>query len=380
MKIIFLVIILFTATQTLIAQETKTTPARLFPIEQRGKHGYIDSTGQVVVKPKFDEAWRFSEGLAPVLINDKWGYVDEAGKLVMKPQFFDARPFYEGLALVGVFFKAGSRNGRIGNYGYIDKTGQLVIAPQFGVAFDFSDGLSRIQTEDYKNGYIDKTGRVVFWDERLTEDFSNGLALFKTNSNMTDSMTGYLDKTGRVAIGARFDWGESFAEGLACVALNKQAGFIDTKGDVAIEFGFDACRSFSEGLAAVMVGNKWGYVDKSGQMIIEPQFAEAAQFSDDVAVVRVFENAGAPGKEQRLKEGERIISLKPGKFAVIDKTGRMILAPKFVQIGDFYGGLAVVNLGEDYIVHGDFDKWGYINKAGKYVWKSFVNKRRSGGY
>ena len=355
MKVIFLLSFIFSLTLPLTAQESSTKFPKLFPIALKGKHGYIDGSGKIVIQPRFDDAWNFSQGLAPVLIEDKWGYIDQNGKIVITPQFFEVMPFKEGLALVGAFFKTGPINNRVGNYGYIDRTGKFVIAPQFGVAFDFSDGLARIQTEDYKDGYIDNTGKVAFWDKRLTEDFSNGLALFKTNSNMPDSKTGYLDKAGNTAISPRFDWGESFSEEVACVGLSKKAGFIDTKGQVVIDFRFASCHSFSEGLAAVMVGDKWGYIDKSGKMVVEPKFAEAERFSDDVAVVRVVEESESFKKEQRYIEGPNVISAKAGKFGVIDRNGRMMLPPRFVQLGNFSGGLAWVNLGEDYIVHGDTD-------------------------
>jgi WG containing repeat len=376
MKVIFLLMAIFMLTLPLNAQQSSTTPSKLFPISLKDKHGYIDGSGKTVIPPDFDDAWNFSEGLAPVLIEDKWGYIDQTGKIVIPPQFFEVMPFKEGLALVGAFFKSGPINSQVGNYGYIDKTGKFAIAAQFGVAFDFSDGLARIQTEDYKDGYIDKTGKVVFWDKRLTEDFSDGLALFKTNSNMPGSKTGYLDKAGNTAISPKFDWGESFSEGLACVSLDKKAGFIGTKGNVAIDFRFDSCRSFSEGLAAVKIGDKWGYIDKSGKIVVDPKFAEAEPFSDDVAVVRAVEDSQASKKEERHIEGPNIISIKAGKFGVVDRNGRMILPTQFVQVGNFSAGLAWVNLGQDYIVHGDTHKWGYINKAGKFVWKSFVDDNR----
>jgi hypothetical protein len=62
---------------------------------------------------------------------------------------------------------------------------------------------------------------------------------------------------------------------------------------------------------------------------------------------------------------------KDGAFGVIDKSGAFIIPPKFVQIGDFFNGLAWVNLSDSYLVHGNTDRWGYINKRGKIVWKSF---------
>ena len=35
-------------------------------------------------------------------IGGKWGYIDESGKMVIKPQFDDARAFFDGLAAVGI--------------------------------------------------------------------------------------------------------------------------------------------------------------------------------------------------------------------------------------------------------------------------------------
>ena len=56
--------------------------------------GYIDSTGTLVIEPRFAEgAADFSEGLAafsPGVIypgNGKWGYLDKSGKGAIKPRF-----------------------------------------------------------------------------------------------------------------------------------------------------------------------------------------------------------------------------------------------------------------------------------------------------
>jgi WG containing repeat len=40
-----------------------------------GKKGFINKQGTVVIQPQFDYAYSFSEGLAPVKIGDKYGYI-----------------------------------------------------------------------------------------------------------------------------------------------------------------------------------------------------------------------------------------------------------------------------------------------------------------
>jgi hypothetical protein len=62
--------------------------------------GFIDKTGNIVIKPQFNSAWKFSQGLAAVFIGDKVGYIDKMGNIVIKPQFNSAWKFSEGLAAV----------------------------------------------------------------------------------------------------------------------------------------------------------------------------------------------------------------------------------------------------------------------------------------
>jgi len=58
-----------------------------------GKWGFIDYKGNIVIKPKYSNAFSFSCGLAPVLIEDKWGYIDINENLVISPQFNMAKSF-----------------------------------------------------------------------------------------------------------------------------------------------------------------------------------------------------------------------------------------------------------------------------------------------
>jgi hypothetical protein len=41
----------------------------------------------MIIKPQFDAAYMFSEGLAPIKLNNKWGFVNKEGKAVIAPQF-----------------------------------------------------------------------------------------------------------------------------------------------------------------------------------------------------------------------------------------------------------------------------------------------------
>ena len=82
---------------------------------ETGKWGYIDTTGQMVINPRFDSANSFSEGFAAMRIGDyltgKMGFIDTTGQIVVTPQFVPKTRFsrwghkyqyQEGLAAVRV--------------------------------------------------------------------------------------------------------------------------------------------------------------------------------------------------------------------------------------------------------------------------------------
>ena len=55
---------------------------------------------ELTIKPQFEDAFNFTEGLAAVKINanglSKWGFINKKGILVIKPIFDSVLPFHEG--------------------------------------------------------------------------------------------------------------------------------------------------------------------------------------------------------------------------------------------------------------------------------------------
>ena len=46
--------------------------------------GYINKKGKLVIKPKFSDAKKFSNGLAAVKIKNRWGYINKKGKWIIR--------------------------------------------------------------------------------------------------------------------------------------------------------------------------------------------------------------------------------------------------------------------------------------------------------
>lgn len=125
---------------------------------QTTKYGYVDKNGVMIIKPQFDEAEVFSDGLARVMINYKWGYINKKGEMVIKPQFDEAKDFSEGLAPAGLEYKY---------WGFINKSGKFVIKPQYFSANSFSNGEAFVEEagddkREAKVYYINKKGEKLY--------------------------------------------------------------------------------------------------------------------------------------------------------------------------------------------------------------------------
>jgi len=211
------------ASQSTAASANATTPRTRWIVTVGGKRGYIDRTGKVVIKPQWDTAYKFSEGLATVCVGNcdqehlqgyrltkdftvepveqtfKFGYIDEDGKMVINPMFEEAGDFSEGLAAVCQGHRCYSSTSEQ-KWGYIDKSGKMVITPQFEYGRAFHEGLAGVSVGG-KYGFIDKTGRFVIdpqYDSVMY--FENGIAevwIDYTEGAEKRSKSGYIDKEGK---------------------------------------------------------------------------------------------------------------------------------------------------------------------------------------
>lgn len=96
-----------------------TAIADLHPVSNdKGKWGYADDNGTMVIKYKFAGASDFSDGIAMVREGNKYGIIDESGNYTIKPKYDMITPFNSfGLAEV----MQGDK------HGFINKSGNLVI-------------------------------------------------------------------------------------------------------------------------------------------------------------------------------------------------------------------------------------------------------------
>lgn len=181
-----------------------------------------------------------------------------------------------------------------------------------------------------------------------------------------------------------------FNEGMAAVLKGNVWGFIDENGNVVIEPAYWAVDypKFMNGLASVIQPDEnrlRGYIDKTGKVVIPFQYYTAMPFYDDVTTT--YSPASADGSSQIRwsiinKDGKVLVESFPNHYSnetyfveglarnqiqfnygYVDKSGKNVIEPKFVEVRDFSDGMAAVK-GET--PTGEY-KWGFINKDGKLV-------------
>lgn len=145
---------------------------------------FVGCHGDVVIDAGFRTALSFSEGLAPVEVeDDEWIFINYAGEGVFERKFNKAYPFSEGLARVGQ--RSGEGEMR---YGYLGRSGVIRIGLEFRDAQEFSEGMAAVKGVDDHGeplwGYINHAGAwVVEPQYQHAQRFRSGIARVLTRSD-----------------------------------------------------------------------------------------------------------------------------------------------------------------------------------------------------
>jgi WG containing repeat len=362
----------------------------LFPILQQDRWGFIDSTGRIVIPPRFESTVavelerRIGEhksrgarpGLADLLLapgvgpestatlgvkeRGKWCLVDRRGIVVGKLRFAEMLEFCGGLAPVRTWER----------WGFVGHSGLLAIPELFDEVGCFNGGVCVVNVLG-KQGVIDPLGRYVVnprFELIVADDsvFHDNRAVVGMNGKM-----GYVSRAGTVAVPAVFDYAFRFSEGLAAVVKGGSTGYVDTTGQLVIAPRFDSGAPFSGGMARVMLGDKYGYINRTGAFVAKPQFSEAEDFGtrDRVAVRRGPEvgNLDRSGRwrpalyEELLPIDDSLVVGKvEGRSGIVRRdTGKFVQQFPWEQVGSFSEGLAAVRNSRT--------RFGFIDAAGRLV-------------
>jgi WG containing repeat len=163
------------------------------------KFGYIGKDGKFKIQPTFDNAEKFSGGLALVTKEKREFFINAQGKeiIVNKVELMANQKFSEGLTVADkgdstpleIIDISGKivfslpinlehptdwndvgfsnsllrvKNKKTSMYGYVNKKGELVIATQFKYAKPFRKGFAEVITAMNQEAYIDNKGKILW--------------------------------------------------------------------------------------------------------------------------------------------------------------------------------------------------------------------------
>ena len=322
--------------------------------------GFIDTLGNMVVKPQYSLVKNFTKEAALVNCDGKWGMINKVGIKVI-PCGYDGIEFLENtqnkivrlyinapkygmidtlgeLRVTAVYDEVGHfSEGRLsvkrnGLWGFVNRKGQNIIPCRFREVGNFSQGVAKAKVGG-KWGFIDKQGNVLIdFKYKSVGNFNDNLAWVKD-----DHAIYYINKQESRVIPERFDKSFDFKNGVARVVQAGKYGLIDTIGNVILKNKYKFIGEFdNNGLAIVKYGRSvvsYGVINEKGEKITKRDFIKINPFSEKIAVVK-----------------------NEHGFGYIDHTGKIIIPCKFSKASDFHEGLAAVTFNGN---------CGYISSSGK---------------
>jgi hypothetical protein len=332
----------------------------LFPIIAQGRWGFIDSTGAVVIAPRFAEVRPFAGGLAPAREVGHYGYINTAGQFVLPPRYSYAGPFQGNVALVYTD----------STLQLIDRTGRQVPLPAAYKRLEWyaQDGLRGFWVgtrSDFKSQLLTAGGRVLnaTWFKEVGK-LSNNRLVVTTTAPATDpngpaetELVGAVDGQGKLVIPyRRFDQISTFRNGLATATLyqrvydekSRQECIIDTTGRILSYLSsqkyFIGNEGFSDGVM------KAGLITR----VVDELNSESYPVALDRQGQPLFRHAwlrflGSYGHNRAWASGAG------DGWHLLDKAGRArnkvavqaVLAPGLDEAPTFVNGVELVQLAND---------------------------------
>jgi len=220
----------------------------LWCVEQNDKWGAVNTKGEWVIKPQFDELGIFENGIAKAYAGDYYGYVNTKGEWVIEPQFIrNYDEFSEGLV-------AAQTDSQMG---YIDAQGNWkIVLPRYEWAIlgAFDQGVARVMT-DQGAGIINANGEWVLEPVyNSMSDFNQGVASVEIGMNNY----GYINAEGQIIVAPEYHYTSKFYDDGYGVAQRYDGTWVilDTNGNVVIDGGFEG------------IGNYYSYYNDNGSVSV----------------------------------------------------------------------------------------------------------------
>lgn len=309
----------------------------LTPKKENGKWGFVNSTDEWIIKPKFIAVNKFSEGLAAIQKGIKWGFINKNGDIVIKPIYGYVNDFKEGRAAVLSFKPLASPNREDNNkhkWGFIDKNGEMAIPFSFRNTFPFENGIALVANwgqHDKELYMIDPQGEAVSSSFIHKENYGEDLLKIKNIRINGDSTYKYIKKNGEditkwyiknfefknfpVKVLLPSDLRNDTVPTTAFKGDSKEnlCAMMDNQGEI-FSIWFNKIGVFTNGFAPAQQNHLWGIINEKFEWVTPPIYRDIELLEEGYYIAQINMN-----KSVLLNEKGKVLSQEVGNIELFDK-------------------------------------------------------------
>ncbi|MDI1353472.1 MAG: WG repeat-containing protein [bacterium] len=331
-----------------ILRELELNKLVLYSCQRGDFTGFIDAKGKFVIRPQYEDATEFSEGLAVVTRGDSVFFINKENTNPFQKIYADASVFRNGIAPVKIDKK----------WCFINRQGQIIS--------NFYDEIRELSGSIYvvkageRFGALDQFGQLVLEPtfEKLG-DFHNDYAYYSANGNY-----GFVSRTGFVHK-PDFEWISVFdAEQIAVIKKNGKYGLIRADGKIVLEPSYDQILKAQGTIFILVSDNLYGFYNSEGCFMTPVAYEfmkeKGADFYTNGKVLKLQKKG-----EQALVDlngrfhvnygvyesvsfaGNGLLMVKrKGRCGYVDTRLNPVIAYKYQEASDFEDSLAIVILND----------------------------------
>jgi len=236
----------------------------LAPVKKNEKYGFIDTSGKFKIEPQFEAVGLFHEGLAPFYQGQKIGFIDKSGKIIV-PAIFQRAVSINGNTIIGRDSGKPARSARRPLRSLSDRYKSELFSGRSGNMGIYVIGKGWVTDQIFSFRFFDKESFTLFWAQKTDEEKSGlmrldgswhtnqkywgvssldeGLATFKVKQKNGEVLTGAVNEKGELAIPAKFEWVGRWSGDFGVVGTRdyktRKYGIINREGDLLGERYFD---------------------------------------------------------------------------------------------------------------------------------------------
>lgn len=295
---------------------------------------YVDNqTKTEKFEQRFERARRFSEGLAAVRINGRFGFIDTTGEIVIRPRYNLVGDFFQGHAEVMIGEKTGVINGR----------GEIVLEPQFGRAIPFTK--DAVLVKEWNWCCTELVGADEIFGHPLSESYASSFRLYHLKKGWLQNSRRYyqaFDTSGRGLI-----WARASVDGRSVFGLMRADGTWQIRPQYHFVSGLHngiaivgKSTASIEELKMHRPNLRYGAVDKDGNLVVPVGHKTLRDANSR-------EHSYRPQNRKKYA-GEHIINCTGGAklyhegpfWGIKGPAGKVLIKAEYRAISCFRGGVA----------------------------------------